>query len=205
MWYSCQKKLEYRIHALSSGEVIAIVDFVDLAQPKTVSKMLTRIQESGEIENIMRGIYWKPDGLRAYPDPDRVARALARENAWRLVPCGETAIHLFGLDDKKPETWTYVTDGTYRSYSYHGITINFLHTTGKIISTMSAKTALLVQVIKAYGKEHITDEIMAQIAAFFNSEEAKTIIAETRNVTEWISKIILEMFRKKTEDPGTSN
>lgn len=200
MWHSSQKKLEAIIHSLPSGEVFAVADFIELAQPKTVSKILTRIEETGKIENIMRGIYWKPSGLALYPDPDHVARALARENAWRLVPCGETALHLFGLEEKKPNTWTYVTDGTYRSYSYHGITIQFLHTTGKLFSAMSQKTALLVQVLKAYGKEHITDEIMANIAAFFNSEEAKAVIAETRNVTDWIAKVILEMFKKKSEE-----
>lgn len=200
MWHSCQKILEHRIHALPSRSVFAISDFLDVATSKTVSKMLARVEETHEIEGIMRGIYWKPDGLYASPDPDHVARALARENTWRLVPCGETALHLFGLEGKKPNKWTYVTDGTYRSYSYDNITIRFLHTTGKILSAMSAKTALVVQVLKAYGKEHITDEVMARIASLINSDEAKKILEETRNTTDWIAKVIWGMFEKKSEE-----
>lgn len=199
MWHSCQKKLEAMVHAMPSGEVFAISDFSELAVPKTVSKMLARMEGENGIERVMRGIYWKPDGVHTSPSPDRVAKVLARENTWRLVPSGATALHLFGLDEKVPDEWTYVTDGTYRSYSYDGKKISFLHTTGKILSTMSERTALLVQVLKAYGKEHMTDDVMLRIASFLNSEEAKCIIEETRNTTEWIAHTVLRMFKLKKE------
>ncbi|MBE6662431.1 MAG: hypothetical protein E7606_04025 [Ruminococcaceae bacterium] len=199
MWHSCQKKLEMKIHAMPSGSVFGIADFSELASPKTVSKMLARLEGENGIERVLRGIYWKPDGIHSSPSPDRVAKALARENAWQLVPCGATALHLFGLKKETPEEWTYVTDGTYRHYSYDGKKISFLRTTGRILGTMSEKTALLVQVLKAYGKEHITDEIIAHIASFFNSEEAKRVLAETRNTTEWIADVILRIFCSQKE------
>ena len=199
MWYSCQKRLESKIHAMPSGSVFGIADFEEIATPKTVSKMLARLEGENGIERVLRGIYWKPDGVHTSPVPDRVAKALARENTWQLVPCGKTALHLFGLEEKSPEEWTYVTDGTYRSYSYDGKKISFLHTTGKILSTMSAKTALLVQVLKAYGRERVTDEVMTRIASFLNFEEAKRIWEESRYTTEWIAQAIFRIFQKKEE------
>ena len=199
MWHSCQKKLEGKIREMPSGSVFGIADFSDMATPKTVSKMLARLEGENGIERILRGIYWKPDGIHTSPDPDRVAKALARENAWQLVPCGKTALHLFGLEEKSPEEWTYVTDGTYRSYFYDGKKISFLHTTGKILSTMSAKTALLVQVLKAYGQEHITDEVMTRIASFLNFEDAKRIWEESRHAPVWISRVLFRIFQKKKE------
>lgn len=199
MWHSCQKNLECKIHEMPSGSVFGIVDFSDMATPKTVSKMLARLEGENGIERILRGIYWKPDGIHTSPDPDRVAKALARENTWQLVPCGKTALHLFGLEEKDPEEWTYVTDGTYRSYSYDGKKISFLHTTGKILSTMSARSALLVQVLKAYGQEHMTDEVMSRIASFLNLEEARRIWEESRYAPEWISRAIFCIFQKKKE------
>ncbi|MBO4979746.1 MAG: hypothetical protein J6D16_05000 [Clostridia bacterium] len=203
MWYSCQKQLELKIHSMPSGSVFCIADFAELAAPKTVSKMLARLEGEDGIERVLRGIYWKPDGIHTSPDPDRVAKALARENTWQLVPCGKTALHLFGLEEASPEEWTYVTDGTYRSYFYDGKKISFLHTTGKILSTMSEKTALLVQVLKAYGREHVTDELMTRIASFLNFEDAKRIWEESRHTTEWIAGAIFRIFQKKKEKvPG---
>ncbi|MBO5305488.1 MAG: hypothetical protein J6B12_01870, partial [Clostridia bacterium] len=61
------------------------------------------------------------------------------------------------------------------------------------------KTALLVQVLKAYGKEHITDEIVAKIASVINFEDLKKIMEETRNTTEWIAGAIFSIFQKKQE------
>lgn len=200
MWHSSQKKLEMQIHAMPGGSVFTIVDFSELASPKTVSKMLARLEGNHGIERVMRGIYWKIDGVHSSPNPDAVARALARGNTWRLVPCGATALHLFGLSEQTPDEWTYVTDGTYRSYCYDGKKISFMHTTGKLFSTMSEKTALLIQVLKAYGKEQITDEIMARIGSFLNSEERKRIIQETKNTTEWIADVIVGILRKKKEE-----
>ena len=199
MWHSCQKKLEYKIHTLPSGSVFGIVDFSDLATPKTVSKMLARLEGEDGIERVLRGIYWKPDGVHTSPDPDRVAKALARENTWQLVPCGKTALHLFGLEEKSPEEWTYVTNGTYRRYFYDGKKISFLHTTGKIVSTMSEKTALLVQVLKAYGRDGVTEELMTQIASLLNFEDAKRIWQESRHMTEWIAGAIFRICQKKDD------
>lgn len=199
MWHSCQKKLEYKIHAMPSGSVFGIADFSDLATPKTVSKMLARLEGEDGIERVLRGIYWKPDGVHTSPNPDRVAKALARENTWKLVPCGKTALHLFGLEEKSPEEWTYVTNGTYRSYFYDGKKISFLHSTGKIMTTMSEKTALLVQVLKAYGREGMNEELMTRIASVLNFEEVKRIWEESRHTTEWIAGAIFRIFQKKNE------
>ena len=44
------------------------------------------------------------------PDPDKVARALARNNLWNIVPSGYTARHLMGIDPERPEVWTYITE-----------------------------------------------------------------------------------------------
>lgn len=181
------------------GSVFVIFDFSDLADPKTVSKTMTRLLEAGVIERVMRGVFWKPDPSVPSPYPDHVAHAIARENVWQLVPCGDTALHIVGLSEDTPNVWTYVTDGTYRSYSYDGKMICFLHSSGKAFRAMSEKTALLVQVIKACGpKMHLTDDYTAKIKAFFcKPDEQKQILKESRHAAEWIEKVIRTIFGKK--------
>ncbi len=182
---------------MESGEVIVIQDFSDIADPKTVSKTLTRLEKSGDIKKVMRGVFWKPDGEKPSPDPDSVARGLARGNMWKLAPSGDTALHIIGMSNEKPKIWTYVTDGTYRSYCYDGIIILFQHTTGKALSAMSEKTALLIQVLKAYGKEHISDDLLKKLTKFFKPGEVNTVLEESKNTTEWVAKAIKSMFSKK--------
>lgn len=199
IWRSKHKQIEQRIADMPEGSVFVIFDFSDLAEPKTVSKTMTRLLESGAIQRVMRGVFWKPKSECSSPHPDDVARAIARENVWQLVPCGDTALHIVGLSDDKPNVWTYVTDGTYRSYSYDGKFICFQHSSGKAFRAMSEKTALLVQVIKACGPHmHISDDYIAKIRAFFSKpDEQKQILKESRNAAGWIEKSIRKIFGKK--------
>ena len=71
----------------------------------------------------MRGVYYKPEynyliGEAIAPAPDEVARALARNYGWTIVPCGDTALNLPGHSTQVPAQWFYVSDGTYKEYSF---------------------------------------------------------------------------------------
>lgn len=201
MWHSLHKQIEIRIENSPESSVFVVSDFADIASPKTVSKTLSRLSENGTLKKVMRGVFWKPDTSFDKPHPDSVARALARENLWRLVPCGDTALHMLGVSDKKnDETWTYITDGTYRNYTYDGIKISFMHASGKAFSAMSERSALLVQVLKAYGKDCISDEALKKIRTLFSPDEITKILQETKHTTEWVYKMIKNMFGMKTNN-----
>ena len=197
LWHSKHKQIEQRISDMTPGSVFVIYDFSDLAEPKTVSKTLARLLEAGTVEKVMRGVFWKPDHTVSSPHPDDVAHAIARENVWRLVPCGDTALHLMGIEEQHPSVWTYVTDGNYRSYSYDGKIISFLHSSGKTFSAVSEKTALLVQVIKACGQEKLSEEHRKKILSFFKPDEIRQILRECRSAPEWVAKVIRGLFSKK--------
>ena len=81
-----------RIESMTKGEVFIISDFSDLADEATVRKALSRLEEDGKIRRIMRGVYENPkfnDFLGEYvkPHPDKIAKALARNYGWTIVPC----------------------------------------------------------------------------------------------------------------------
>ena len=119
-----------------------------------------------------------------------VAHALARKFGWTIVPCGDTALNMLGLSTQVPAVWLYVSDGTYKEYTYGNTVIRFKRTTNKEISKISYKTALVIQALKALGKENITDEIINQIASVTTGKE-KT--AEAKYATSWIYDVIKEI------------
>ena len=186
-------QLEKTVQEMPSGTVMAVSDFYALANPKTVSKMLNRLAEKGRIEKVLRSIFWKPDGVLAAPEPNEVAKALARENNWELVPSGETALHLMGVSPDRPKVWTYITNGTYRSYLYRDIRISFLHTKYQLGGVMSEKTRLLVQCIRAYGPGKITEETLRHLLRCCGEMNWTRIREECRSVSSRILKILLTM------------
>ena len=189
------EQIHSRIEAIEAGDVFIISDFSDLADEATVRKALSRLEEDGKIRRVMRGIYDKPqysDFLDeiTQPNPDKIAKALARNYGWTIVPCGDTALNMLGLSTQVPAVWHYVSDGNYREYTCGNVVIRFKRTTNKEISQISFKTALVIQAIKALGRSKINNEVINAIRTLTTEEEKKIMFAEAKYATAWIYDII---------------
>ena len=187
-----------RIESMPKGEVFIISDFSDLADEATVRKALSRLEEDGKIRRIMRGVYENPkfnDFLGEYvkPHPDKIAKALARNYGWTIVPCGDTALNMLGLSTQVPAVWLYVSDGNYREYTCGNFVIQFKRTTNKEISKISFKTALVIQAIKALGKDKITGDVIEKIRSLTTDEEKEQMFVEAKYATAWIYDVIKEI------------
>lgn len=187
-----------RIESMAKEEVFIISDFSDLADEATVRKALSRLEEDGKIRRIMRGVYENPkfnDFLGEYvkPHPDKIAKALARNYGWTIVPCGDTALNMLGLSTQVPAVWLYVSDGNYREYTCGNFVIQFKRTANKEISKISFKTALVIQAIKALGKDKITDDVIEKIRSLTTDEEKEQMFVEAKYATAWIYDVIKEI------------
>ncbi|MEG2633286.1 MAG: DUF6088 family protein [Oscillospiraceae bacterium] len=89
----------------------------------------------------------------------------------------------------------YVSDGTYKEYSYENTTIKFKRTTNKEISKLSTKTALVVQALKALGKDNVTDIIVDKLRNSLTDNEKKSLLVEAKAVTSWIYEDIKMICR----------
>ena len=184
-----------RINNSDSGTVFVAVDFVDIMDKTSINTYLTRLDEERVVQRIMRGVYYKAeynDFLQEYvaPEPDAVAHALARNFGWTIVPCGDTALNLLGLSTQIPAAWVYVSDGAYKEYTYEQTRIKFKRTTNKEISKLSYKTALVVQALKALGKDSVDDMVIVKLRSTLTDSEKQALIGETKAVTSWIYEYI---------------
>ena len=182
------------------GSVFTTVDFADVIENSRVGVILSRLEEDGVIRRVMRGIYDKPvynDFIKEYlaPSPSLVAEALARNFGWTIVPCGDTALNILGLSTQVPAAWSYVSDGTYKEYTYDNTTIKFKRTTNKEISKLSYKTALVVQALKALGKDNIDDTIINKLKNDLTVEEKATALLEAKAATSWIYEYIKQICK----------
>lgn len=187
--------IKKRILEAEEGSIFVASDFADIAENVKVATSLGRLEDEKLIRRILWGVYEKPEynaflGEYVAPSPDKVAHALARNFGWTIVPCGDTALNLLGLSTQVPSVWIYVSDGTYREYSYDNTTIKFKRTTNKEISKISPKTALVIQAIKALGKDSITADIIEKIRSVTTEEEKEKMFVEAKYATSWIYDII---------------
>ena len=192
--------IKTRIMNSPDGSVFAAVDFADITENSRVGVILSRLEEDGVIKRVMRGIYYKPvynEFLKEYiaPSPSLVAEALARNFGWTIVPCGDTALNILGLSTQVPAMWSYVSDGTYKEYTYDNTTIKFKKTTNKEISKLSYKTALVVQALKALGKDNIDYTIINKLKNDLTDGEKATALVEAKAATSWIYEYIKQICK----------
>lgn len=197
---SLANKIKNHISKSKTGTVFVSVDFAELGENANVCVILSRLENDGLIRRILRGVYYKPeynDFLDEYiaPLPDDVARALARNYGWTIVPSGDTALNLLGLSTQIPAAWVYVSDGKYEEYSYDNTTIKFKRTTNKEISKLSYKTALVVQALKALGKENVKETTITKLQSTLTDDEKNACIQEAKAVTSWIYEYIKQICR----------
>ena len=188
-------KILARIYGTGSGAVFTPTDFLDLASHETVRQSLGRLAEAGTIRRLMRGIYDYPAfsallNAPASPDPDAIARAIARAYGWTISPAGETALNLLGLSTQVPAQWRYLSDGPSKKYDWESGILVFSHRANKETTILSPKTALLVQALKAMGEARIDDAVMETLRAKLEPRERSRAAREARYVTSWVYEII---------------
>lgn len=184
-----------RVKNGSHDEVYIVSDFLDLGEYHAVRKALLRLDEAGKIQKVMRGVYYCPryseliDEFEA-PSPDKVAEALARKFSWKILPSGDIALNQLGLSTQVPAKWSYISDGPYREFQIKNITIEFKHRNNREISGLSRQTAIIIQALKAIGKEKVTETHLNVINRLMSYEEKICAVKEAKQAPVWVySKI----------------
>lgn len=185
------QEIKQRIVSSEKGSIFVPSDFFDITDAVKVNVSLSRLEGENFIRRILRGVYEYPEYnhfLKEFvaPSPDKVAHALARNYGWTIVPCGDTALNLLGLSTQVPAVWSYVSDGNYKEYTFDKITIKFKRTTNKEISKITYKTALVIQALKALGKEKIDDDAIEKISSGLKIDEKQKMLTEAKYATAWI-------------------
>lgn len=189
------EQIRNRIEDMDSSEILMTSDFVDISSITTIRKCLSRCADEGLIRRVFDGVYEKPrysNLLEEYlpTNPETVAYALARHYHWTIAPCGDIALNKLGLTTQVPTVWSYVSDGPYRDFSWANIQLKFKHKTNREISLLSEQTVLVVEAIRALGKECIDDNVIRQLQNRLPQSEKEIIIKEATTCSEWIYEII---------------
>ncbi len=194
-------EIKKRIDRLSDGDIVFTSDFSDVASLATTRKFLGRQAEEGVIRRVIDGIYEKPKYSRVLDsfvpvDPEKVAYALARKYHWTISPCGDVALNKLGLSTQVPVVWTYVSDGPYRDFKWGNITVSFKHRTNREISHMSDISSMVVEAIKALGKDNVDERVISTLRGKLSQREKETIFTETADVTSWVYEIIRKVCKE---------
>jgi hypothetical protein len=189
-------QVKQRLQNANPGTVFIPSDFFEIAEAVTINKCLERLTKTGQLTRIIRGVYAKPRfsellNKEVPPRMDDIAKAIARNYGWTIVPCGDTALNMLGLSTQVTATWTYVSDGPYKTYNVNGMTLKFKHTDNKNeLNHLFHRAALVIQALKALGKNNVTEKELRAISKMLSDDEKIHLVNEGKRVTAWVYKLI---------------
>ncbi|MBO4788793.1 MAG: hypothetical protein J5531_07805 [Lachnospiraceae bacterium] len=195
-----QTLIDKRIEEMQPGSIFVTSDFADIAPYAAINMALSRLEDSGSIRRILRGIYDKPRFSKLLnefvaADPSKVAYAIARKNHWSIIPMGDTALNILRLSTQVPAVWQYVSDGPYKEYSYDNVHISFRRTSNKEATGYSYITGLVIQALRALGREHVDETVIRSLRESLPVEEKSILLKEAQGTTAWIFDFIKEICR----------
>lgn len=191
--------LKSRIATLPEDRILFRSDFPEY-HSEFVGSVLSELTNSGVLIRLSQGIYAKPRMSKfgvVLPSVDKIVMAIALRDKAEVIPSGTTALNALGLSTQVPITYTYLTSGservvnlsTCKVYLKHGVPKNFCYHT-KIIS-------LIVQALKALGRDNIGEEEIQILQSLLAQETDKqTLIEDIEMMPRWMQRIIKPMIRE---------
>ena len=197
-----QSQIKDRISEYPYGAAFSVSDFLDIADANSVSQALFRIEKDGEIRRVMNGVYDRPAYSQlikefAVPRIDKIAEALARRFNWTIAPSGDTALNILHISTQVSNVWEYVSDGPYREYMIGKVPLKFKHVMPREINGYSAITIMVIQGIRAIGKDKMTQEQEKRFALVIAAEDRDTVLKEAKTATGWIYRAIKRICEVK--------
>lgn len=198
MSFCYANKIRERIDKAEQGAIFVVSDFADIASKETVRRNLSRLTQEDVLRRVLNGVYEKPKYshfLEDYisPNPEYVAKAIARSFNWTIAPSGNSAMNLLGLTTQVPASWCFLSDGPYRTFEYDNVRIEFKRRTNREIKDLSYMTVLVIQALKALGKENLNAEVISKLKVKLSRKEKDTLLKESQNSTSWIFNVIRQI------------
>lgn len=184
---SLPNKILSKMEEMPKGIIYVNNDFYDLGNPDAIRQSLSRLTIENKIYCLIDGYYTIPYYVEfiheySYPSNNELAKKIANRYAWHIAPCGDTTLNQIGLSTQVPVVYEYISDGPYREYEYMDKTIKFKHTSNRNISPHSQLVSLIVQSIKAIGKDNINEKHIEVMKHYKDEYVYDDLLKETKSL-----------------------
>ncbi|RIE14308.1 hypothetical protein SMC3_01405 [Candidatus Cryosericum hinesii] len=194
-----KQRIEEHIKHGHKNSIYMLTDFTDLGNYSGVKEAVSKLTAEGKLLRVKRGIYESPyyssflqEEVEA--SPLDVAKKIARKNRWTIAPSGNTALNALGLSTQVPAEYHFVSSGTNKEVDLGGIKLYFKHVPPKEIAGISAKSALIIEAIKALGRTGMDDSVRAKIAGVLSSTEKERLARESKTSRVWVAEEIRKIL-----------
>lgn len=197
-------KVVSRIYGHGRGWCFTPNDFADLGSAESVRIALFRLEKKKTIRRLANGLYNYPEEHRQLgllsPNPDAVARALARRDAIRIQPTGAYAANLLGLSEQIPARIVYLTDGRARRIKIGSREIRLKSTTHRNMATAGRISGTVIQAFRYIGKDRLTRGNIEILRKKLNTEDKICLRNDLIHAPSWMHKWLRKISENNRSD-----
>lgn len=162
-----------------------------------VRQILSDLAEQRLVVRIAFGIYLKPMVSRfgiVYPSVNEIVVAIAKRDNAQVLPTGNTAMNQLGLSEQIPMNSEFITSGSARVIKIGNRTIRLRRSVPKNFAYKGELMPVLVQAMKAIGKDNLTEEHKGQIRRLLAEHpEEQTWQQDIQLAPAWVRKVVADI------------
>ena len=197
---SSKQQVLSKIYGHGRGWAFSKSDFIENISNENITKALSTLVKENKIRRIDRGIYDYPKYSELLQqnlssDIDQVAQAYARKFNWRIQVSGDAALNILGLSTQVPGRYIYLSDGPNRKYQILNTTLEFKKSALKETGFKYSLSSLMVQAIKALGKNRITPYVIDEFRSKIDSKMNEKILKDTASSTTWVYEVVKQICK----------
>ena len=199
-------KVFYFISGHGRGWSFSSNDLIHKFTRQEIDNTLSDLVKKEKIRRVARGIYDYPKysellQKQLSPDIEQVSRAYARKFNWKIEVSGESALNILGLSTQVVGRYIYLSNGPNKNYTLNdGTTIEFKKSSLKNIGFKYKESSLIVQALKALGKDRVDEQIIESIREKIDTHKYKKILNDTHSATVWIYETIKIICKDETDE-----
>jgi hypothetical protein len=195
--HSIECRIQVSIRGRGRGCVVVPADFLNLGSREAVDLALHRLARKGIVRRLARGVYDFPKEhpvLGAItPSAEKVAQALAARDRTRIQPAGAYAANVLGLSEQVPAKAVFLTDGSTRTVRIGPTTIQLRRTTARNMAASGRLSGLLIQALRAIGKEHVTKQHREHLKRTLPARKRRELLNDLTLAPAWMHSIFREL------------
>src|SRR5882762_4862244 len=148
-----------RIRAKHRGWIFTPKQFAHLSTRAAIDQALSRLQRTGQIRRLARGVYEFPKvhpkiGVLS-PSPEAVAKAMAERTGSRISVSGAKAANLLGLSTQVPMQNLFWTEGPSRTVRIGNQTVALKHVAPSKMIGAGTEAGVVIQAVRSLGKKGV--------------------------------------------------
>ena len=193
---SIEKSVLSRIYGRGRGSVCVPTEFLDLGSRGSIDLALSRLVKKGVLRRVDRGVYGFPKKSRLIgelsPQPEVVAKALARRGGQKLLPSGAFAANLLGLTEQVPARVEYLTDGPSKTVMIKKLSVVLKQAAPSRLATAGQVSGTVAQALRFLRKDQVDAQVIDKLRLRLSAADKTQLVRDIPLVPAWVG----EVFRK---------